>query len=329
MSNQLQAVYPWLQNYWRPLSRYLKQDRLPSALMLVGNEGLGVSSLAIAFAHRAVCSSSLDEPFACGLCEACLLFKADNYPDFFHVIPEEGKTSIKIEPIRQLMSSLALSNQYTKPRVVVIDPADAMSHSAANSLLKTLEEPSENTCLVLIVNQLSKVPATIRSRCQLITVKGIELTEAKDWLVGLGCKEPEQYLSLANNAPLYAKELWQKEALKIRKLLLNNFIELLKGRLDPVLFAEKCISLKGLPVLKWLMSWLSDAIKCAHGALDNQLMNPDLRADLKVFIETLHLKGMHTLLEQLNYLTSLESNQVNQQLMLEEFAIQSYSLTRK
>jgi len=329
MSNQPQPIYPWLQGYWDQLSRYLKQDRLPSALMLVGDEGLGLSSLAMAFAHRAICLSPIDDELACGLCESCLLFNAKNYPDFFHLIPEEGKTSIKIEVIRQLRASLELSNQYTKPRIAIIDPADAMSHSAANSLLKTLEEPSENTCLILIAHQLSNLPVTIRSRCQLINVKDIDLRHAQSWLIDLGCPNAQQYLSLANYAPLYANDLWKKEALEIRASLLNDFLALIRGRLDPILFAEKCISLKGLPVLKWIMSWLSDAIKYAHGSLDNQLMNPELLADLKVLIEKLHLRGMHTLLDRLSYLMSLESNQVNQQLMLEEFAIQSYSQTLK
>lgn len=327
MGDQLQPTYPWLKGYWDQLSRYLKQDRLPSALMLVGDKGLGLSSLAMAFAQRAVCLSPIDDEMACGLCESCLLFNAENYPDFFHLIPEEGKASIKIEVIRQLIESLALSNQYTKPRIVIIDPADAMSHSAANSLLKTLEEPSENTCLILIAHQQSNIPITIRSRCQLMVVKDIDLTCAQSWLLNSGCQNAEEYLSLANYAPLYANDLWQKEALEIRASLMKDFLALIRGRLDPILFAEKCISLKGLPVLKWIMSWLSDAIKYAHGPLDNQLMNPELLADLKILIEKLHLRSMHILLDRLSYLMSLEFNQVNQQLMLEEFAIESYSLT--
>lgn len=328
MNNQLPIIYPWLKPHWNQLTRYLKQDRLPGALMLVGDAGIGLSALAEAFAHRAFCLSPDDE-MACGLCESCLLFKADNYPDFFHLIPEEGKTSIKIEAIRELSASLALSSQYTKPRIIIIDPADAMSHSAANSLLKTLEEPSENTCLILLARRLSNIPVTIRSRCQLMTVKDVDLASAQKWLDDSGCQHAEKYLILANYAPLFAYDLWKKEALEVRNSLLNDFLSLIKGRLDPILFAEKCISLKDLPVLKWIMSWLTDAIKYAHGPLDEQLIDPDLCVDLKVLIEKLHLGDMHTLLDHLSRLTALESNQVNQQLMLEEFAVQSYSLTLK
>lgn len=321
--------YPWLQAYWDKLTRYLQQDRLPSALMLVGDEGLGLSSLAKSFAHRTICLSPNEDNTACGVCESCLLFNAGNYPDFYHLVPEEGKETIKVDAIRELTKSLALSSQYTKPRIVIIDPADAMLHQAANSLLKTLEEPSENTCLVLVTHRLSRLPATIRSRCQLMVVKDIELVQAQSWLNDSGCKQASQYLRLANNVPLLAHELWKKDALAVEASLLNDFLALLKGRLDPLLFAEKCIKLNNLPCLKWLMSGLNDAIKYAHGTVNHELVHPERLADLKVLVEKLNLADMHDLLDQLAQLKVLESHQVNQQLMIEEFAIQSYSLTLK
>jgi len=329
MNSSPNLIYPWLQLYWDQLSRYLQQDRLPSALMLVGGEGLGLSHLAKSFANRSLCISPNEAAQACGVCESCVLFNAGNYPDFFHLEPEEGKTSIKIDAIRQLSASLALSAQYTKTRVVIIDPADAMLHQASNSLLKTLEEPSENTCLILIAHKPSKIPVTIRSRCQLVTVKNIDLLQAQSWLRELGCPSSEQYLNLASGLPLLAYDLWKKEALDIRAALFKDFLALIAGRLDPLLFAEKCISLKGMPVLKWMMSWLTDAIKYSHGSSGLELINTDLVAGLKVLVGKLHLKSIHNLLDGLVRLSALESSQVNQQLMLEEFAIQCYSLTVK
>ena len=329
MNSSSKPIYPWLQPYWEQLSRYLQQDRLPSALMLVGDKGLGLSGLAKSFANLSLCTTPSQSGHACGVCESCVLFNAGNYPDFFHLEPEEGKTSIKIDVIRQLSASLALSAQYTKTRVVIIDPADAMLHQASNSLLKTLEEPSENTCLILIAHQASKIPITIRSRCQLVTVNNIDLAGAQAWLQELGCPSAEQYLNLASGFPLLAHDLWKKDALDIRSALFKDFLSLIAGRLDPLLFAEKCISLKGMPVLKWIMTWLTDAIKYAHGSNGLELMNADLLAGLKVIAGKLHLKNIHNLLDGLVRLSGLEYSQVNQQLMLEEFAIQCYSLTVK
>ncbi|MEO1889039.1 MAG: DNA polymerase III subunit delta' C-terminal domain-containing protein [Cycloclasticus sp.] len=321
--------YPWLQAYWDKLSRYQQQDRLPSALMLVGDKALGLSAFATAFSQRTICLSLTTSGMACGVCESCLLFNAGNYPDFFHIKPEDGKKSIKIDVIRGLIESLALSNQYAKPRMVIIDPADALLHQASNSLLKTLEEPSDNTCLVLIAEKASKISATIRSRCQLITVKDIDLSKATLWLEAEGCNQAEQYLNLANHLPLLAYDLWKKEALTVRVGIFRDFMAMLNGQLDPLLFAEKCIGLKNLPALKWIMSWLTDAVKVESNVKNLHLINPDLKDDLKVLVEKLHLKNIHDLLDKLAQLINLESSQLNQQLLLEDFAIECYSLTIK
>lgn len=329
MSSVEKNYYPWLLDYGSRLSRYQQQDRLPSAIMLVGDAGLGLSAFAKTFANRVICLAAEPDGAACGSCASCLLFKAGSYPDYFHVVPEEGKTSIGIDVIRQLSAKLSLNSQYLKPRMVLIDPVDAMLHQASNSLLKTLEEPSDNTCLILVAHQPSRIPATIRSRCQLITMKDIDLLRAGEWLEASGCNKASEYLNLANQSPILAHELWQKNALVIRDELLEDFINLAKGRLDPLLFADKCFAIKDFSVLKWIASWLTDAVKCGHKGENTYLINPGLITHLNFLKEKLHLAGIHSLLDQLAKLTELESTQVNQQLMLEEFAIHCYSLTNK
>jgi len=326
MDKQQTGVYPWLNEHWLTLSRYLDSDRLPSALMLQANEGLGLMELAIEFSKRVICLTP-NGGLACGQCASCLLFQAGNYPDFYHLQPEEGKATIRIAAIRELALSLSLSAQYTKPRVVIINTADAMLHQAANSLLKTLEEPSENTCLILIAHHLSKVPLTIRSRCQLISLKNIEQNKALSWLGEQGCEQAAEYLSLANNAPITAKTLWQKNALEQQEVLFEGLMGVVKGKMDPVLFAELCFSQKETPVLQWLISWFTDAVKCAHGSPSSNLMSPSLAAELKNLAARLKLKNTHQLLDKLIQLSGLESTQVNQQLMLEEFAISCYTLS--
>jgi len=326
MDKQSPGVYPWLDNYWATLSRYLEHDRLPSALMLQAPKGFGLVELAIEFSSRVFCLTPNGDR-ACGSCTSCLLFNAGNYPDFYHLQPEEGKSTIRIDTIRELGVSLSLSAQYTKPRIVIIDTADAMLHQAANSLLKTLEEPSENTCLILIAHNLSKVPLTIRSRCQLLSLKDIELSKAYSWLESSGCEQAAEYLSLANNAPLIAKSLWDSGALEQQVILFNALTALIEGKLDPLLFAELCFSQKGIPVLQWLISWLSDVLKSAHGSAPEKLMSPKLAPELKILSARLNLREIHQILDKLIKLSELEDTQVNQQLMLEELAIDCYSLS--
>ena len=327
MSNQIISRYPWLYGCSAQLARYIEQDRLPSALMLVGEKGLGLATLAEDFAATVFCQQLNSDGLVCGTCQACLLFKAGNYPDYFHLIPEEGKNSIRIDVIRQLTASLSLNNQYLKPRIVIIDPADALLHQASNSLLKTLEEPSDNTCLILVTHDLSNISATIRSRCQLLLVNHVELKQAQQWLENLGCDSANKYLRLANNIPLFAQELWQKDALTAHNALFDGFIKLIKGQLDPLLFAEQCFSQQQLPMINWMLSWLADAIKVQLQTKAERIVDIDSLANLKVITERLHLESIYEIMDNLTMINRLEQSQVNQQLLLEEMAVRCYSLT--
>ncbi|PHS69846.1 MAG: DNA polymerase III subunit delta' [Cycloclasticus sp.] len=329
MNNQTTTVYPWLQKSWNQLRRYQQQNRLPSAIMLVGAKGLGLSEFAKIFAHSVFCLNKNNDGMACGSCSSCLLVQAGNYPDLFHVQPEEDKKSISIDAIRKLSASLALNNQFTTPRIVIIDSADVMLHQASNSLLKTLEEPSENTSLILIAHKLSRVPMTIRSRCQILSIKDINSQQTSSWLKAAGCVEAEEYLDLAGELPLLALDMWQMEALEKRNALRKDFVNLLDGKLDPLFFANQCKSLQEFPVLKWMASWLSDVVKCLHEANNIQSLVPNIDDGLKVVTKKLHLKQITDLLARLATVTDIESSQINQLLMLEEFSIHCYSLTTK
>lgn len=329
MTDQTTLVFPWLQGTWEQLTNYQQQNRLPSGVMLVGDKGLGLSLLAQSFAHSVFCLDTKENNAACGQCASCLLFQSGAYPDYFHVTPPEDKVTIPINTIRALSEGLALNSQYMKPRIAIIDSADLMLHAAANSLLKTLEEPSDNTSLILIAHDLAKVPMTIRSRCQLIHVNDIDLDKAITWLKGSGCEEAQAYLNLANNSPILALSLSKVGALNVRNNVFSELVSLLQGKSDPLAFAHLCVSLKELPVIDWVISILTDVVKCGHAAECIAVSNADLFSDLKVLADKLRLKDAHGMLDKLMALKRLQSGQVNQQLLFEEFAIHSYSLTNK
>lgn len=329
MNKQSTTCYPWLTGYWNKLVQYQQQGRLPSAIMLHGDEGLGLFSLAECFAQSVFCLHVDAEGFSCGHCSSCSLFKSGAYPDYFHLQPEKDKTSISIDAVRRLSETLSLSTQYTKPRIAIIDTADAMLYQASNSLLKTLEEPSGNTTLILVAHQLAKVPMTIRSRCQIINVNDIDLQKAQAWLESSGCKEAKQYLHLANYSPLLARTFATSDVLKTRDTVLDSFSAVLQGKTDPLAFANMCFKCKELPVIDWIMSILTDVIKCGSDSNSITILSEGSSMHLKVLAEKLHLKEVHRLLDKLLNLKRLQSTQVNKQLMLEEFAIYSYSLTVK
>ena len=163
MNNKL---LPWQEGNWRQLYGYIRQNRLPQALLISGNKGIGKTALARHFAHSLLCLQSGPEGFCCGTCRYCSLLEAGSHPDFLEVTPEEEKKSITINQIRAVIGDTFLKPQYDQQRVVIIHPADTLTVPAANAFLKCLEEPAERTVFILLTEKPSKLPATIISRCQ-------------------------------------------------------------------------------------------------------------------------------------------------------------------
>lgn len=187
----MSALAPWLADAWQSLAARLQRGRLPHALLIAGAGGLGKRALADALASAALCESRGADGHACGYCRACKLLAAGSHPDRIAVsfeLRDDGKlrTEITVDQIRALSQRLALSSQFGGLQLVVVVPADAMNASAANALLKTLEEPSASSVIILVSDRPARLPATIRSRCQRISVNVPALASAREWLLGQG-----------------------------------------------------------------------------------------------------------------------------------------------
>ena len=200
-----------------------RRARLPHALLLVGQKGLGKYALARHFAASLLCESPQAEGRACGHCLACHWFAQGNHPDFRLLQPEalsdeaeadegrEGKKKpsqqITIEQIRQLDEFLNVGTHRGGLRVVLVYPTEAMNRNSANSLLKTLEEPAPDTLFLLVSNEPGRLLPTIRSRCQQVPVPVPAAGLAERWLHAAGVTDGARWLALAGGAPLLAAEL--------------------------------------------------------------------------------------------------------------------------
>ncbi|RMH62629.1 MAG: DNA polymerase III subunit delta' [Zetaproteobacteria bacterium] len=147
----------------RRFAQALDSGRLHHAWLLYGRAGVGKFVLARHLAQRYLCARRK----ACGECHACRMFQAGAHPDALVVAPEEGKRDLSIAQVRALCAFLALSGGESERRVVIIDRAARMNAQAANALLKMLEEPSPGSLLLIVCDELQRLPATIRSRCML------------------------------------------------------------------------------------------------------------------------------------------------------------------
>ncbi len=145
------------------LSRLLRKNAVPHALLFCGSSGIGKRTLARSFAAELL-SNEADGSSE----ETQRLVQAGNHPDLHFVFREQGKKDITVESIRTLCNALHLKPYYAHASVAIIDNAHTMNISAANALLKTLEEPNENSYLILITDTPHRLPETIVSRCQLL-----------------------------------------------------------------------------------------------------------------------------------------------------------------
>jgi DNA polymerase-3 subunit delta' len=174
--------YPWHADLWNTIAQDL--TRMHHALLLHGQAGLGKEAFALRLARAALCNDRQGVD-ACGTCRSCALFAAGTHPDFLYVRPQDDSDSILVDQIRPVTEFFSLKAHISPRKVVVVSPADTMNVSAANSLLKILEEPPAGSMLMLVATQLARMAATVRSRCMRLTLSPPPRDAARAWLANI------------------------------------------------------------------------------------------------------------------------------------------------
>ncbi len=279
----IDASLPWLDEPLARLTDALANGRMPHAILIEGADGLGKFALARRLSAVLLCGDDNHAKRPCGQCQACQLFVAGNHPDYRVIEPEEGKLNIGVDQVRGLISALVLTGQLSSTRVGLITPAHAMTRAAANSLLKTLEEPPAGTTLILVSSRPVVLPATIRSRCQGIKL-GIPHSElALDWLYARdGGVDWAPSLRLAGGAPLKAVAFVAEGHADLDSRLTEDLCGLLLRRNDPLQVAEHWEKAGAALCLDWLYRQLLSLARSRalaaepQGALQNAAKNIDL-----------------------------------------------------
>lgn len=232
---------------WHFLIQMVENGKLPHAILMSGQKGIGKYLFAERFVNYLLCES---DKKPCGKCQGCLWFLKNQHPDFKRVLPailqpeidskKNPSPYILVEQLRALSDFLCLSTHRQGLRIVLIYPAEAMNINAANAILKSLEEPISNTLFLLITNQKERLLPTIKSRCQELHFQTPNFENALNYLIDNKIEKEKATLALSffSGAPILAEtELkngflnkeWLKELLKI----LNN-----GAKIDPVLSAK-------------------------------------------------------------------------------------------
>ncbi len=318
------APYPWQAHRWQQLRCVWKQGRLPHALLFGGPEGSGIREFALAFSTVLLCAHRAEADQSCGSCKSCVLAKAGTHPDLHIVASEAPGKAIRVDQIRELIHMTALKSHSGGGKCVILEPAEAMNVNAANSLLKTLEEPAADTFIFLVCYQPSLLAITLRSRCLFVDMRGSAST-ALMWLeqkVGQQRQLPS-LLALTNEAPLKALEMAKGNGLKQWTDLFEDLEGVMFEQKDPVAVAEQWNKQEASQLFLWLAKWLQLMIRTKLSDMLPSWMESDLghrlvrvaksRQGVTLFDAYHQVVGAHRLISG--------STNVNPQSLLEEFLV--------
>ncbi|VFP84503.1 DNA polymerase III subunit delta' [Candidatus Erwinia haradaeae] len=266
--------YPWLNYSYRKILMQHTANRSHHALLIQSLLGMGVELLIREVGRWLMCCDRRDIKI-CGQCHACKLMLSGTHPDVYYIESQNNTNTIGIDIIRNVIEKLYHHSYLGGAKIVFLLDANKLTESAANALLKTLEEPSLNTWFFLTVYEPSSLLITLRSRCLLLKLSTPDEEFSLKWL---NQQHPSEYkkgctaLRLSAGAPLKALALLTGPLWEQRLRVCSNLSKALTGdifSLLPVLNHNNAIQ-----CIYWLCSLLVDASKYRQGA-ENFISNID------------------------------------------------------
>jgi DNA polymerase-3 subunit delta' len=306
---------PWLADAQARLRRAAVNERLPHSLLLLSAPGLGADHLAEWTLAFALCEDPTRRP--CGACPSCLLLRADSHPDAHVVRLEDEAQQIKVDQVRGLIEALALKSYRGGYKVGLILGAETLNTNGANAFLKTLEEPTQNTLLVMTARPTHRLPATIASRCLRLVLRPPGRDAGEAWLRTHAppCPDWQPALALAGGAPLLAAELQTEGLVSLDAEMRASLAQLAAGSVDISLVAEAWAKhAPGLRVL-WLENWITTRVRRALGAVDSRETAEPV--GLPAALLKPKIRGLFRLLDAVRQFRRLTPTGMNQQLALE------------
>lgn len=233
----MSSIMPWHQGLWTRLQEARRRGQLSHAVLLKGRAGFGKRDFAETLIESLLCEGGSE--IACGVCRGCALMQAGSHPDLHRVTPEEPGKAIRVDEIRSLGQYFALRPHFGGFKLAYVVPADAMNRSAANALLKLLEEPPPGALLILLADRSDRLPATIRSRCQQYALDRVTPEQLLRW-DGLGGDPGSRAEAIARSggSPGVARTLAEPALCQTITSLSRAVVEVLRGEISPLVAAS-------------------------------------------------------------------------------------------
>ncbi len=324
-------IYPW--HHLIGMRLLGDKSHLPHALLLSGRVGTGKRDFALVLAQSLLCQSPSKNGIACNQCSSCNWFQQGCHPDFRLLEPGGGNDTneldtkhpgrhhagtkvgafITVSMIRALLDFTHLSTYAAGIRIILICPAEAMNLQAANSLLKTLEEPIQDTLFILVSHQPLQLIPTIRSRCHLVAMPLPLRSEAEQWLQHRQLDHPESLLAQAGFAPLAAVQLAEEEYQAQRHALLSQLLQ--ETPLNPFRLSRDCEKLNIFWIINWLQTISYDLMSIKLTGKVRYLAN--YTADLPMLIKNINLRKLINFHDELIVIKRHINHPLNTRLVLD------------
>lgn len=286
------------QSSWAMFEEHHRKQHLAHAILLTGSLRSNSLQFSRKMATTLLCKTAEQ---ACGCCQSCQLMACDEHPDLVTIFPEKIGSVIKIDQIRALQQIIFTTPQLSKNRVIIIHPAEKMNNSAANSLLKILEEPPPNTWFILVAEQISTLPPTIISRCQ-------------HWRMPLAHREDSNYLA---EGSYYPPDSARGLLFSKHQTIIEQLSHMQKGHFSVNFLAQQWSEFD-FNELIWLL-YLINAQMIQHALQEKStittadVMLQDMAEHIKPVRLYAQLDKLHEIIRNLNHTIS-----INQLLTLEE-----------
>ena len=306
-----------------PLRAAVAKRRLHHAYLFVGPGGVGKRTVALALAQAVHCTASSGD--GCGHCVQCERIRNSNHPDVRIVQRLEGKKEITIHQVRELERQLRFHSFGGERKIAIVDPAGAMNAAAQNALLKTLEEPPDNSLLILITPNAGELLPTLRSRCLRLSFAPLSRAQVADFVranSSLGETESQVIAAMSMGSIGMALSLRNEVWMEKRRKWCAALGQLRPGDYQAVMEGAETLASDRDEVLeffRWAESWYRDLLVQGVTGEQERIVNLDLAPEIEQ--QAQRSGGVRALraLEEISAASASIQRNLNRRMVLEKF----------